>query len=435
MTSAPTRHPAILYIEDDPDSRVLVKRVLESEGYRFLEAADGLSGIAVAQKHLPDLVLVDINLGNVSGHEVATKLKGLPATSHIPVVALTAATVRGDRERALVAGCDGYIAKPIDVDRLPAQVRQYLSGAHETVAVDIRAEKLEEYSRQLVDRLQANIIDLQKANTELRRVDKMKSDFVVLASHELRTPLTLVYGYVNLMLMEVGRLPDAGRERLTEIMKKLSESASRLAELYDAIVNVSLIDANRLDLTLVPVDLFGVITSVMSECAPVARQRNLRLTAVDFRGLPKISADPEYLRRAISNVVHNAIKYTPDGGTVGLSYERRPDSIDIIVADSGIGIDQSEHERIFQKFVVVEDIMLHSSSKSAYLGGGPGLGLTVVRGIIEAHGGRVWVESDGCDPQRLPGTKFHVLLPMPDASALRDSVRAGRPRREASSPA
>ncbi|HJW84617.1 MAG TPA: response regulator, partial [Anaerolineae bacterium] len=133
MTGATLRHPAILYIEDDPDSRVLVKRVLESEGYRFLEAADGLSGIAIAQKHLPDLVLVDINLGSVSGHEVATKLKGLPATAHIPVVALTAATVRGDRERALVAGCDGYIAKPIDVDRLPEQVRQYLSGAHETV--------------------------------------------------------------------------------------------------------------------------------------------------------------------------------------------------------------------------------------------------------------------------------------------------------------
>jgi signal transduction histidine kinase len=411
MESATVLPTTILYIEDDPNSRMLVKRVLQSEGFNVLESGDGLSGIEAAQKHLPDLILVDVNLGAVSGHEVATKLKGMPSTARIPVVALTAATVKGDRERALVAGCDGYIPKPIDVDRLPDQVRRFLSGAHETITTEVRAEKLEEYSRQLVDRLQATIVDLQKANTELRRVEKMKSDFVILASHELRTPLTLVYGYVNLLRTEVGHLPPD--ERLSDITRRLSDAAVRLAELYDTIINVSLIDANRLDLTLVPIDLFGVITSVVNDIAPVARQRNLNLTVADFRGLPKISADPDYLRRAIANLVSNAIKYTPDGGVVSLTYERQSDTIDIVVADTGIGIDHSEHERIFQKFVVVEDIMQHSSSKTAFLGGGAGLGLTVVRGIIEAHGGRIWVESDGHDPQRLPGAKFHVLLPMP----------------------
>jgi signal transduction histidine kinase len=186
-----------------------------------------------------------------------------------------------------------------------------------------------------------------------------------------------------------------------------------LAELYDTIINVSLIDSNRLDLALKPIDLFGVITSVVNDVGPIVRQRNLRLTTQDFRGLPKINADPDYLRRAIANLVNNAIKYTPDEGTIGIAYVRRADTIDIIIADTGIGIDRSDQERIFQKFVVAEDIMQHSTSKSSFLGGGMGLGLTVVRGIVEAHGGRVWAESEGRDPDRLPGAKFHVLLPMP----------------------
>jgi len=415
MSSANAK-PLILYIEDDPGSRMLVKRVLESEGYRVAEAVDGLSGIEAAQKHPPDLILLDVNLGAVSGHEVATKLKSIPSTSRIPIVALTAATVKGDRERALVAGCDGYIAKPVDVDTLPEQVRKFLGGAHETVGTEERAEKLEEYSRSLVDRLQTNIIELQKANEELRRVDKMKSDFVILASHELRTPLTLVYGYVNLLKMELGQLPPAGRERLDDITRRLTEASARLAELYDTIINVSLIDSNRLDLALKPIDLFGVITSVVNDVGPIVRQRNLRLTTQDFRGLPRIHADPDYLRRAIANLVNNAIKYTPDAGTIDIAYVRRADTIDIVVADTGIGIDRSDQERIFQKFVVAEDIMQHSTSQSSFLGGGMGLGLTVVRGIVEAHGGRVWVESEGRDPDRLPGATFHVLLPMPGKS-------------------
>lgn len=420
MRESATQQRKILYIEDDAVSRRLVKRVLESEGYQVLEADNGLAGIDIAQRLLPDLILVDINLGSVTGHEVATKLKGLRETRRIPIIALTAATISGDRERALAAGCDGYIPKPIDVDLLPVQIQRFMSGARETVTDSVRSEKLTEYSRDLVDRLQNTIVELQKANHELRRLDKMKSDFVILASHELRTPLTLIYGYVNLMQMEIRQLPAS--EPLINLMDRLSNATSRLTELYDAIINVSLIDTHHLDLTKVPVDLLGVITSVMGEMAPVARRRNLRLTAADFHGLPRVRADADYLRRAFSNVVSNAIKYTPDGGSIDITCERHPDSIDVVVADTGIGIDKEEHDRIFQKFVVVEDIMQHSTSKSAFLGGGLGLGLTVVRGIVEGHGGRVWVESEGRDPDRLPGTRFHILLPTLERSSFAPSA-------------
>ncbi|HEY4688187.1 MAG TPA: hybrid sensor histidine kinase/response regulator [Anaerolineae bacterium] len=423
MDHAEAASTRILYIEDDPGSRLLVKRVLENEGYRVLEAADGLSGISMAQADLPDLILVDVNLGEISGHEVATKLKGLPVTAHIPIVALTAATVSGDRERALVAGCDGYIPKPIDIDRLPEQVQQFLAGARDTLTETDRAEKLEEYNRRLVDRLQTTIVDLQKANAELRRLDKMKSDFVVLASHELRTPLTLIYGYVNLLQMEIRQL--ASNDSLMDLTKRLADATARLAELYDLIVNVSLIDTQHLNLALGPVDLFGVISSVIGELGPIVHQRGLHLTTTSFRDLPKVMGDADYLRRALSNVAHNAVKYTPDDGSIAISHELQPGAIDIRITDTGIGIDPAEHDRIFQKFVVAEDIVHHSTSRSAFMGGGLGLGLSVVRGIVEAHGGRVWVESPGRDPERLPGTTFHILLPTVSAAQAESTEGAG----------
>jgi len=116
----------ILYIEDNYENRILVRRVLEVEGYIVLEAADGLAGIRLADSEKPALILMDINLPEVDGYEVTARLRQNAALSHVPIVALTANVLKGDRERSLAAGCDGYIQKPIDVDLLPGQIAAFL---------------------------------------------------------------------------------------------------------------------------------------------------------------------------------------------------------------------------------------------------------------------------------------------------------------------
>ena len=120
----------ILYIEDNFENRILVKRVLEVEGYVVLEADDGPAGMRVAQQEVPDLILMDINLPDIDGYEVTAKLRQIPSLARVPIVALTANVLKGDRERSLEAGCDGYIQKPIDVDLLPAQIAAFLRGGH-----------------------------------------------------------------------------------------------------------------------------------------------------------------------------------------------------------------------------------------------------------------------------------------------------------------
>ena len=116
----------ILYIEDNPENRLLVRRILEAEGYTVIEAADASAGLELAERSSPDLILLDINLPEMDGYEFTARLRGTPGLSDIPIVALTANVMKGDRERTLAAGCDGYIQKPIDVDELPRQIERYV---------------------------------------------------------------------------------------------------------------------------------------------------------------------------------------------------------------------------------------------------------------------------------------------------------------------
>jgi signal transduction histidine kinase len=131
-----------------------------------------------------------------------------------------------------------------------------------------------------------------------------------------------------------------------------------------------------------------------------------------LKEIPVIQGDPRRLHQAIGNIIGNAIKYTPNGGTVHIDAENVDDVVHLWVQDSGVGIPKEELPHIFERFYVLEDTSFHSSSKTAFKGGGLGLGLTVSRGIIEAHDGRVWAESPGQDESELPGSTFHILLPI-----------------------
>jgi signal transduction histidine kinase len=441
MMEATQGVPRILYVEDDPVARLLVQRVLAREGYEILEAADGLSGIEIARRQRPDLVLMDINIPDMDGYAVTTRLKSLQETHDIPVIALTVNVMLGDRERSLAAGCDGYIPKPIDVDALPGQIAAFLEGKRERVADGEKVERLEEHTRRLVDRLEQTIIELRDANAKLRRMEKVKSDFIVLAGHELRTPLTLIYGYSRLLLStgaEKHLSPD-----VQHMLEQVAGAAGRLSSVVDDIINVALIDADQLELSFDPLDLGKLTHSVIEQFEQAIQERRQRLEVAAMEGLPPILGDAKYLGRAVGNVIGNAIKFTPDGGLIEVWCQKVRDPLqgadkwlDLIVRDSGIGIDRDEQECIFDKFYVLENTDLHSTSRTGYKGGGLGLGLSVVRGIFAAHGGRVFVESggggggtspvgdllqggdrsqtplEGGDQSALPGSTFHMILPL-----------------------
>jgi signal transduction histidine kinase len=411
----------ILYVEDDISSQRLVDRILKAEGFDVLLASDGICAIEVAQENKPDLILMDINMGGLDGYEVTTRLRTIPGLEKTPIIALTAATLRGDRERAIVAGCTGYIPKPIDVDTFADQVRSYLVGMEDRVdSPEERAEYLLEYNQRLVNRLEEKVRELQNANAELQRVEKMKSDFVVLAGHELRTPLTVVYGYLQI-LMSNPDIPGEAEEEGTpaNLLTRVAKGVERLSDMIQDILNVSLIDAERLELSQEPVFLKSIVNSVLNNLQNFGPSRDLVFDlGSGLQDIPVIEGDPRRLHQAISNIIGNAIKYTPNGGTITIDAKSLEDVVHLWVKDSGVGIPQQELPHIFERFYVLEDTSFHSSSKTAFKGGGLGLGLTVARGIIEAHDGRVWAESAGQDETELPGSTFHILLPKGNPFAL-----------------
>nr|HID14092.1 hybrid sensor histidine kinase/response regulator [Anaerolineae bacterium] len=316
--SQPTK---ILYVEDDPSSVTLVRRVLENEGYQVIAVEDGLSAIEVTERERPDLILMDINISGLDGYEVTTKIRNIPELSAIPIVAVTAATLKGDREQALIAGCNGYIPKPIDVDRFPYQVRAFLLGMREEVeSLEEKTEYLIEYSRKLVDRLEKKIRELQKANEELQRIDKMKTDFVVLAGHELRTPLTVIYGYTQLLLDNPdipGSEDEEGAPRY--LIAQVAHATRRLSQVVEDILNVSLIDADRLELAQGPVSLAPLVQNTIQNITSLGPERNLTFEVEGLEDLPPVVGDGQRLRQALWNVISNAMKYTPNGGRITIS--------------------------------------------------------------------------------------------------------------------
>ncbi len=410
----------ILYVEDDSSSQRLVQRLLTSEGFDVLLADNGIQAIEIASRERPELILMDINIGGLDGYEVTTRLRGLDSLGTVPIVAVTAATLKGDRERAIVAGCTGYIPKPIDIDRFPDQVRAYLVGMTDDAgsAAD-RAEYLTEYNQRLVQRLEAQVHELERANTELQKLEKLKADFLLLTGHELRTPLTVVYGYLQILKST----PEISASPATEgspqyLLARASEAVARLSEVVQDILNVSLINANRLELAREPVFLHSTIQSILHNLRSFGPQRQLSFElGSGLSQIPVLEGDPQRLHQAIGNLVSNAVKYTPDGGTISIDAETHADVVHLWVQDGGVGIAEDELPHVFERFYVLEDTSRHRSSKTAFKGGGLGLGLAVAKGIIEAHSGKLWAESAGHDEEKLPGSTFHVLLPIGDPLA------------------
>jgi signal transduction histidine kinase len=262
------------------------------------------------------------------------------------------------------------------------------------------------------------------ANRELAGLDQAKSDFIDIASHELRTPLTQVRGYNDMLdeMLSSGSLsPDAGLEMTAGVRS----AARRLEEIVDTIVDVSQLDTENMDIVKSPVAIGSIVRVVLAEWKEAIKERHLSVITRNLTGLPTVVADSEGMSKVLSNLVQNAIKFTPDGGTIhiegcviGADAPREAQVVEITISDTGIGIAPEELDRIFDKFYRVGSVMRHSTGKTKFKGAGPGLGLAIAQGIVQAHGGRIWAESPGCDEDRCPGAEFHVLLPVEQPASI-----------------
>lgn len=292
--------------------------------------------------------------------------------------------------------------------------------------VALRNARLVADLRHLNESAKALTEGVEAAKEQLEKLDSVKTDFVTIASHELRTPLAQIRGYTDIIdaLNEQGMLD---QDQLKGLVANLRKATERTEELISAMLDVSQLDVNAMDLRFAQTTPESVLRLAIEPLTDAIKQRKLTLSAKGLRGLPAIQADMQRLVQAFRNIIVNAIKFTADGGRIeiaaALQKAEAEDDVDhilVTIADTGVGIAEENLSLVFNKFYRTYDPSLHSTGAYKFQGAGPGLGLTIAKGVIEGHGGKIWAESPGHDEEKCPGTTFFVLLPLnPPESARR----------------
>lgn len=272
-------------------------------------------------------------------------------------------------------------------------------------------------SEDLEEKINARTNELKETNRQLELLEQNKTDFIQILSHELRTPLTLVNGYAELLLTHEQAEKDSFlRQPILGVMT----GAQRLQELIDSMVDMLKIDSRSLQLMPQTLSIENILTPLLGNLSEVFNTRHLNLVMDNITDLPEIEGDLDLLGKVFEHLINNAIKYTPDGGRIDI-YGRYlhqnfddilEEFVEVAIHDTGIGISAEQLDIIFTKFYTTADVSLHSSGKTKFKGGGPGLGLSIARGIVEAHQGRIWAESPGYDEATCPGSTFYILLPL-----------------------
>lgn len=237
--------------------------------------------------------------------------------------------------------------------------------------------------------------EIQNAYGELSRVDKIKTDFMAIASHELRTPLGVILGYATF-------LKEDAQGELSSHAEMVLNAALKLRSLVEEMTNMNLLRVGTMDLHKTPAVLQSIIVQAYEEISPTAKAKGQTVNL----NLPKtpiaVRVDAEKIERVFSNLLNNAVRFTPDGGDITITAFEKNNEVWAQISDTGIGIPKTELKKIFQEFYQVEDHMTRRF-------GGMGLGLAIAKGIVDMHNGRIWAESEGIGM----GATLFVVLPNP----------------------
>lgn len=381
----------ILHIEDDAANRLLVRKLLTPAGHNVIDAADGLEGIRKARTEKPDLVLVDIAIPGLDGYEVTLRLRAEPELQKVPIVAITA---EGNRETSFAVGCDGYLQKPIEARTFAQTVEGHLRGLRDPAPPRGTDEQLRAQSMKIVGHLEEKLAELMEANARLLEVDQARRQFYRNISHELATPMTPIIGYVR--LLADGELGDLNPSQLKAV-RAVDECAQRLRGLIDNLLDVTAIETGRMRFVHRPYDLGETARKALKKFENALQERQLRLV-VDLPDDLSGNGDPERLNRAISEMLDNAVKFTPEGGAIGLRVRMLPGhQFEICVADTGPGVPRESMSRLFEPFFQADGSVTRAH-------GGAGVGLAIVRGVAHGHGGEVRVVSPADD--EIGGVQF-----------------------------
>jgi signal transduction histidine kinase len=370
---------SVLVVDDEESVATTIKAILTLDGHTVTAVTSGAEAMKLLNQMQFDVVLTDLRLNDIDGVEI---LKEVQRTSpETAAIMLTGYASLESAVAALRSGAYDYLLKPSDVDELRATVN--------------RAIERRELRRRLL---------------ELEEVDRLKTRFLSMASHELRTPLTAVSGFIQVARRRIARAAedDNGVDwkqeatRAAETLELAQRQSRRLGRLVDELLDVSRLQLGRVELRQKEIDLVATVREVVERMRLLGTSHviEMRSTVASARVL----ADTDRIDQVFENLIGNAMKYSPDGGTVAIDARIEGTEVLVAIADQGIGISDDELQNVFNLFY-------RSPDPRAGHVGGLGLGLYISREIVTRHDGRLWAESGPS------GSTFHLALPLAGAAA------------------
>ena len=346
----------ILVVDDTPANLKLLHEMLQSKGYRVLASPDGKTALNAAAKSMPDLILLDINMPEMNGFEVCERLKANELLKDIPILFISALTEITDKVKAFSVGGVDYVSKPFQFEEINARVETHL-----------------ELSRQKRE--------LQKSYNKLRELETQRDGLVHMIVHDMRSPLMVTSGNLEMLQDE-----NLSKDAALCVSAALS-STDTVIEMVSTMLDISKMEAGRMALDYSAVDMTNLVRETIRMVAPLQASRSITLTPAGE--MESLSCDANLIRRILQNLIVNAIKFTDKKkGVITISIENAlANKVRVSVVDNGPGILPEYREKVFDKFRQV-------SARQQGKGYSTGLGLTFCKLAVEAHGGRIGLESD-----------------------------------------
>ena len=373
--------PRILLADDNADMRDYVRRLLSGK-YEVEAVADGEAAVQATREQQFDLVLTDVMMPKVDGFGVLHALRSDEQTRTIPVILLSARAGEESRVEGMGAGADDYLVKPFSARELLARVESHI--------------KLQRERKLAEERLKELMLLEQQARASAEVANRVKDEFLAMLSHELRTPLNAIVGWTH--LLKSGTLGESDRARGIDVIDR---NASAQRAIIDELLDVSRIITGKLKLEPKPMDPVGVVEAAVDAIRPAALAKQIEIVASIERNHGLVVGEPVRLQQVIWNLLSNAVKFTPKNGRVEVGLKVAGNHFQITVSDTGEGIAPEFLPYVFERFRQAD-----TSARRKH--GGLGVGLSIVRNLVELHGGEVRVASGG--PGK--GTMFTILLPI-----------------------
>jgi signal transduction histidine kinase len=368
----------VLLVDDNADMRGYIKRLLAPH-CMVSTASDGLAALESVRLSLPDLIVTDVMMPKLDGYGLLRALRENPRTSSIPIIVLSARAGQESQVEGLTHGADDYLVKPFSAGELIARVRTHL--------------QLHRFRQNLLKEREDLIAREQQAKQLAEQANRAKDEFLAMLGHELRNPLSPIFTALNLMQMR-----DANSFRREHDI--IERQVRHLANLIDDLLDISRITRGKIQLNPEPLELITVVIKAIEMASPIIEQQMHHLVAmVPETGL-KLYGDPMRLSQVICNLLTNAAKYTERGGKIWISAERVNEQLEIRVRDNGIGISPEMIPCVF-------DLFAQGPRGLDRAQGGLGIGLAIVKSLVELHEGSVSAYSEGIGK----GSEFVVLLP------------------------